>query len=299
MLDWDDLRFFLAVARAGTLSGAAHALGVTQPVGRRLAAFEKSLGAKLFTKAPSGHTPTATGTKLLSLAERMEADAIAVERVASGSDSGLKGQVRVTASEWMIDRVIAPPLGAFVARHPGLSIELLADARHLSLVRREADIAIRPSRFEHQEEVVESAVGVLGFGLYASDAYLAECGVPDFTRGCPGHRLIAMSEALTKVPDVDWLPSVAAEASVVARANGRIPTATLAAAGVGLACLPRFLGGVAPSLRRLVTPTPEPQRSLFVAIHRDGRGVPRIKATAAFLKDCLRRLQPALCGASA
>lgn len=294
MLDWDDLRFFLAVAREGTLSAAARSLRVTQPtVGRRIGAFEKRLGARLFAVTPTGHVLSATGKRLLVHAERMESDAIAVERVASGRDTGLRGPVRVTASEWMIDRVLAPVLGPFLARHPGLSVELLAEPRHLSLVRREADIALRPSRFEHQE-VVEMSVAVVAFGLYASDGYLAAHGAPDFKRQCEGHKLIAMSETLSKVPDVDWLPELAAKAQVVARANGRMPMASLASASVGMACLPRFVGDAASSLRLLPTPVPGPERQLWIAAHRDTRSVPRIKSTLAFLKDALRHLRPAL-----
>lgn len=294
MLDWDDLRFFLAVAREGTLSGASRILHVTQPtVGRRIAAFEKRLGARLFAATPAGHVLSATGKKLLVYAERMESDAIAVERVASGRDTGLRGPVRITASEWMIDRVLAPVLTPLLARHPGLSVELLAEPRHLSLVRREADIALRPSRFEHQD-VVEIAVAVLAFGLYASDGYLAAHGAPDFARQCEGHKLIAMSETLSKVPDVDWLPDLAGKAHIVARANGRMPMATLAAAGVGMACLPQFVGDSTPSLRLLSTPVPAPERQLWIAAHRDTRSVPRIKSTLAFLKDAIRHLRPAL-----
>ncbi|HEX6242489.1 MAG TPA: LysR family transcriptional regulator [Polyangiales bacterium] len=297
MLDWDDLRFFLAIARAGSLSGASHTLGVTQPTaGRRLTAFEQSLGARLFDRTPAGHVLTPVGARLLGHAERMEADAMAAERLASGVDAGVRGHVRVTASEWLIDRVIAPLLGPLLLQHPGLRVELVAEARHLSLVKREADLAVRPSRFEHQE-VVETAVATLGFGLYASDGYLVERGAPDFTRGAEGHRLIAMSESLTKIPDVEWLPRIASCADIVARCNGRIPMATLAAAGLGLACLPQYMGDAAPSLRRLDAPD-EPERSLFVAMHLDGRRVPRVRATAAYLKERLRRLQPALCGGS-
>jgi DNA-binding transcriptional LysR family regulator len=298
MLDWDDLRFYLAIARAGSLSGAARTLGVTQPTaGRRLAAFEKSLGARLFSRTPAGHVPTPIGARLLAYAERMEADAIAAERLASGADAGVRGQVRVTASEWMIDRVLAPLVAPLLAQYPGLSVELAAEARHLSLVRREADIAVRPSRFEHQE-VIESPVAVLGFGVYASDGYLAERGMPDFSRGAEGHRLIAMSESLTKIPDVEWLPRIVARADVVLRSNGRIPMATLAARGVGLVCLPRYMGDATPTLRRVSTKLAEPERTLFVAMHQDGRRVPRIRATLAFLKESLRRLQPALRGSA-
>jgi len=297
MLDWDDLRYFLAVARQGSLSAAAHTLGVTQPtVGRRIAGLQRRLGAKLFTPTASGQALSPTGRRLLPHAERMAVEGLAAERATSGRDAGLRGRVRITASEWMIGAVLGPMLRPFVALHPELELELVADVRHVSLTQRDADVAIRPSRFE-QPDVVEREIAVVAFGLYASDSYLAELGSPDFARHCEGHRLIAMSEALTKIPDVSWLPALTANARVVTRTNGREPMVTMASAGIGMACLPRFLGDKAPNLRLLATPTPGPERQLWLGCHRDVRAVPRVKASITFVTQVFARLRPALCPA--
>jgi DNA-binding transcriptional LysR family regulator len=294
MLDWDDLRYFLAVARAGSLSAAARALAVAQPtVGRRISAFERRLGARLFVATPAGQTLSATGRRTLQHAEQMEQDALAAERILTGRDAGLSGPVCITASEWLIQSVLGPLLAPLAARYPELQLELLAEARHLSLSRREADIAIRPSRFE-QQEVVQREIAIIAFGLYASDAYLAQHGTPEFERQCEGHALIGMSAALGKVPDVDWLPRVAARARVVVRTNGREPMAKMAAAGIGIACLPCFVGDATPGLRRLPAPGPVPERQLWLGVHRDARAVPRVKASAAFLSESIARLRPAL-----
>jgi DNA-binding transcriptional LysR family regulator len=230
---------------------------------------------------------------MLGQAEQMELSAIAAERLASGRDVGLRGRVTITATEWFIGSVLAPLLGPFVIRYPELELELLADVRHLSLLRREADIAIRPSRFE-QADVVERRIGFLSFGLYAADSYLALHGAPDFGRQCEGHTLIAMSEALGKVPDVGWIPEVAGRARVAVRANGREPMVRMAAAGIGIACLPRFLGDREPNLRFLPTPCEGPRRELWLGFHRDGRAAPRVKATTTFLAESVARLAVAL-----
>lgn len=294
VLDWDDLRIFLAVARAGSFSAAARELGVAQPtVGRRIAALERSLAARLFVPAATGQALSSSGRLMLARAEQMEAAALAAERVAAGRDAGLRGRVVITASEWLVGSVLGPLLGPLVGEHPGLELELVADVRHLSLARREADIAVRPSRFE-QAEVVQRQVGVVAFGLYASDGYLAQHGMPDFAAQCEGHALIAMSESLTKIPDVEWLPQIAARARIAVRTNGREPMVTMAAAGLGLTCLPRFLGDRAPNLRLLPTPVPGPRRELWLGVHRDVRSVPRVKASANFLKEGLGRLAWAL-----
>jgi DNA-binding transcriptional LysR family regulator len=270
-------------------------LAVAQPtVGRRISAFESQLGAKLFVATPTGQSLSATGQRLLAHAEQMEHAALSAEHVASGRDMGLSGSVCITASEWMIRSVLGPVLAPFVARYPELSLELLAEARHLSLVRREADLALRPSRFE-QPEVVQRQIAVLAFGLYASDSYLSRHGAPDFERQCEGHLLIGMSESLGKVPDREWLPNVAARARVVVRTNGREPMASMAAAGMGITCLPRFIGDTTPGLRLLPTPVPGPQRPLWLGVHRDARSVPRVKACVAFLSEGIGHLRGALC----
>jgi DNA-binding transcriptional LysR family regulator len=286
------------VAREGSLSKAARVLRVAQPTaGRRLRALEKRLGARLFLATSTGQELSPTGRRILAHAERVELDVLGVERLASGRDAGPHGHVTLTASEWMLEWVIAPLLSPLCSRYPGLELELLADVRHLSLVRREADLALRPSHFQHAE-VVEREVAAVRFALYASPAYLAEHGLPDFAGQGEGHRLIAMSQSLDKIPDVGWLPAFTSNARVIARANGRAPMLRMAEAGMGLACLPRFLGDASPALRRVPAPLPEPERKLFLGVHRDARAIPRVRAVRSFLVDALTRLRPALLGAA-
>jgi DNA-binding transcriptional LysR family regulator len=294
MLPWDDLQFFLAVAQHGTLSAAARALAVTQPtVGRRIAALEQRLGAELFARSSRGLTLTASGQAILADAEAMRDHAARAESSASGRDQGIAGKVRVSGSEWLIGSVLAPTLAPLLSRHPALELELSAEARHVNLARREADIALRPSEFQH-DAVYQRAVGTLEFGLYASDAYLARHGLPDFERGAPGQVVIAMTEDLRTIADRDWLPALVAHAHVAARCNGREPMATLAAAGVGFACLPCFVGDGKPGLRRLATPTPSPLRKLWLGVHRAARRTPRVQLTAQFLAHNIERLRSAL-----
>jgi len=293
-MNWDDLRFFLAVARHGSHSAAARALGVTQPtIGRRMAAFERELGARLFVATRLGQELSATGRELRVHAERMELDALAAERVSAGRDLGMRGKVSITASEWLVGAVLAPLIAPLSAQHPELELELISEARHLSLMRREVDIALRPSRFE-DDDVVERKVALISFGLYASEAYLARHGQPDFARRCEGHRLIAMSTALTKIPDLEWLPPLTGKAFVAIRCNGREAMASLASAGVGIACLPRLLGDRAPGLQLLGPPSAAPERPLWLGVHRDLRSLPRVRATLSFLAEAIARVRPAL-----
>ncbi|HUM11833.1 MAG TPA: LysR family transcriptional regulator [Myxococcaceae bacterium] len=292
--DWEDLRFFLAVARGGSLSAAARDLGVSQPtVGRRLAAFELRLGAKLLRRTPLGQVLSSTGEAVLTHAVQMEEAALAAMRLASGRDSGLEGLVRLTASEWLVIRVLGPLLVPFLQRNPGISVELVANARWLSLPRRDTDVALRPAQFEHQE-VIQREVAQVGFGLYASHAYLSRNGQPDFGRQCEGHALVSMTEEGTTPADVPWLRAIAARARVAARANGREALASMGSAGLGLVCLPRCVGDATPGLERLETPTPAPERRLWLGMHRDSRRIPRVRALGRHLVEALVPLRGSL-----
>ena len=291
MLDWDDLRFFLAVARHQTMSAAARILRVAQPtVGRRIAAFEARLGARLFRRTSTGWALSPAGQSMLAHAEEMEAQALAAEHLASGRDAGLDGEVRITASEWLIATVLGPRLAPLLTRHPALSIDLLADARHLNLFRREADLAVRPSKFQ-QLEGVQREIAVLQFGLYASDAYLARLGTPDFVARARGHlQVVAGAEIGRTIVDIDWLPPLVGAARVAARANGRVAMANLAGAGVGIACLPCTLGDATPGLRLLATPGSAPRRQLWLGDRPLGRsGGSRPPPTSS---RCLRAPPP-------
>jgi DNA-binding transcriptional LysR family regulator len=294
MLDWDDLRFFLAIAQHGSLSSAARSLRVTQPtVGRRLDALERKLGSRLFQRTPSGFTLTATGEGIRAHVERMEQDALAAERRATGRDIGLSGTVRVSTTEWFASHVLGPLLIPLSARHPALGIELHADVRRVSLTQREADLALRFVPFE-QQDIFQRKLARVAFGLYAAEDYLARHGAPDFSRQCEGQALVTMSDDQGRIADGVWLRSLAAGARIAFSLNNRDVQARVAAAGAGLACLPRLLGDAVAGLRRLETPTPAPTRDLWLGIHGDLRGTPRVKEVAGFIGRELQRLGPTL-----
>lgn len=293
-MNWDDLRFFLVVSRQRTLSAAARELGVTQPtVGRRISALERQSGAKLFVRSSAGFALTSAGARALAFAERMELDALSAEQNLAGADQGVRGAVRITASEWLVSSVLSTALAPLVAAHPELSIELVADARHVNLARREADIALRPRRFE-QAGVVQRAVGKLGFGVYATHAYLAARGMPG--RGGAGHVLVAMSDDTGDVAR-SWLEAVLPDARRALKCNGRDAMLALARAGAGLACLSRIVGDAVPSLKRVpLTPAP-PAPTLWLGLHREARDLPRVRVVISQLSQQLRALSPQLCPA--
>jgi DNA-binding transcriptional LysR family regulator len=296
MLDWDDLHTFLAIARHGSLSAAARALAVQQTtIGRRLAALESRAGARLLQKTPRGYTLTPAGEAILGNVERIESETLAIERRITGRDVRLEGTVRLTAVESLAADILLPALPELRRRHPGIHIDLIAETRSLSLTMREADIALRLAR-PRQHDLAIRRVGGIGFALYAAPAYLDAHGQPDLAAGSPGHAAILFETDQAHLDEVAWFAGLTANAVPVLRSNSRYCHRAAARAGIGLACLARYLGD-GHGLARLPTPTPGPSRDLYLCVHNDIRHTPRIRAVTDFLAEALRaesgRLNPA------
>jgi len=285
------------VCRRGSLSAAARELRVTQStVGRRLASLEAGLGVRLLHRTPEGYVATLAGEAMLGRAERIEAEALAAERSVGGRDAALEGVVRLAAPEALASHVLVPCLAALHLRHPEVAVELLSDARLLSLAMREADLALRLARFEPQELVVRR-IGGLGFGLYAAPDYLERHGEPDFAAGCPGHHLVAGLDDAEAPELARWLAEAAPRAQVVLRMDGAEARLQAALCGEGLACLARLRGDAAEGRLRLFRPAPAPPTlDIWLAVHRDNRQVPRVRlvldAVAAAVRERAAELVP-------
>lgn len=293
MLDWDDLHSFLAITRHGNLSAAARALKVTQTtMGRRLDALHARAGVKLLERTPSGYVLTSAGERVLANVERMEAEAFSVERAITGEDARLEGEVRIATVEALAAHILIPSLGDFAARYPGIAVEVDVDTRSLSLSRREADVAVRLAAFEQHEAIVRKA-GEMAFGVYAAESYLAAHGVPDLAGGAPGHRAIALQGTLLATPEGKWFAAATAKAHVALRTNSRDGQLAAARAGMGLACLPRYLGDGVAGLAHLAEAAP-PHRDIWIGVHRDTRWTPRIRAVLDHLATTLEAARPRL-----
>ena len=180
---WDDVRFFLAVARAGSLSGAARVLGVGHvTVGRRITLLEKRLGVTLLHRTPDGFAVTAAGDAVLRQCIAMENAALDLERVAAGRDSLAAGSIRLTATEALAHRVIAPAIAELRKSHPDLRVDLAVGVRSLDIARREADLAVRVGR-PSGSGLVCRKLGEVGYSLYASSGYVAQHRMPQRGKG--------------------------------------------------------------------------------------------------------------------
>jgi DNA-binding transcriptional LysR family regulator len=187
--EWDHYRTFLAVVATGSLSGAARALGLTQPtVGRHVEALEAALGAALFTRSPGGLRPTDTALALKPHAEAMAHAAEALVRTASGEADAVRGVIRLTASEVIGAEVLPGVLTDFREDHPEVAVELVLSNRPEDLLRREADIAVRMVR-PTQEALLAKRIGSVRIGLFAHRRYLQKHGEPT-SLGQAGHAAI-------------------------------------------------------------------------------------------------------------
>ncbi len=288
MLDWDDLRFFLAVARHGTLSAAAKDLHVTQStVSRRLASLQDGMGVRLLTRTPDGYVLTLAGESIRSHVELVEQQAALVERAVAGHDTRLEGTVRVASHQMLTSHLLAPSFAALHGLRRGIQIVALPEVAGEQLETHAADIVVRLRRFDHHELVVRN-IGTIAFGLYGCLAYLARHGEPDLERGCVGHQLITLHDEREASAQAAWLAEQAGHATVVLEADSYETQQWSVASSGGLALLPRFRADAEPALRRVVTPTPIPAAEIWLGVHRDNRQIPRVRTVLDMIAETVR-----------
>ncbi|NKM35789.1 LysR family transcriptional regulator [Rhizobium laguerreae] len=283
-MEWSDLKLFLAIARFGTLGAAARSLGLTQPtMGRRLRALETSLGQTLFQRTADGFVLTDEGAAVFSGAERIEEEALAVERVLAGGSRQLDGFLRLSSSDWFGAHVLSPVLAEFSQVHPKVEVELLTDSRLLSLSRREADLVFRIQPFT-EAEVISRKLIHIEYGVYISR------GAPHPEAGDgAGTHLVTMDEAFGDMPDVGWLQRLLPRADIVMRSNSRDVQAALCASGAGLAVLPRPLGDSLATIELVDLGEPPPGRDTWVGYHRDMKRLARLRALLDLVIERLAR----------
>lgn len=275
--DWDDLRHFLAVARAGSLSGAARVLEVNHStVFRRISAFEEHLGVRLFDRLPNGYVLTPAGEQMREAALRIEEEIASLDRRLAGQDSRLTGTVRITTIDMLALGVLPRHLAAFRAAFPGIELELTISNSVLSLTRREADIALRVSN-DPPETLVGRRVSRLVFAAYGSTEYVArqpqaDLGSHDWIGLDSEHAPLALRFAR-------FLPGV----RPVFRANSVAATIAAAKAGIGLAALPCGLADMERDLQRVSSLPGDFTLDLWLLTHEDLRATARIRAVLDFL----------------
>lgn len=277
-MDWNDLKFVLALHRSGTLVGAGKLLHVnTSTVGRRIQALEQSLGTRLFDRIGGGYQPTQAAMRVVACAEEMELQANAMQRQIRGLDSRVEGAVRITALDSFLDAIVVPSLPAFLQLHPGIEITLESDLRLFELARGEADIAIRSVK-PVQPEMVVRRLGVLATGFYQLRGktwadHLPLIGLPDKPEHADYNARI-----LSRVP----------KGKIVARANTEARITELVKQGVGIGFVDCFVGEFEPNLER-IEGFGLSESEIWAITHVEMRRSARVIATLDFLRDTVAR----------
>lgn len=277
-MNWDDIRIFLAVHRAGTLTGAAHQLGIDQTtVSRRLAGLERTLGSRLFLRSNSGLTLTVTGRDVLLKAQDMERMAVSFERRSEGADARAEGEVRVTTTDALAVDFLVPAIERLRASHPDIRVILTTTTRLLDLARREADIAVRTVRPE-QPDLIVRRLASWDVGLYATRGYLARYGRPEPKDQFAGHDIALYQAGVTERQDGTLVGVPIKQGRVVAELDSSLMLATFVRAGLALGELPDYLAARDPQLTRL---WPQRRRATpyeaWLVLHQDLAHTARVK----------------------
>lgn len=297
MFDWDDLRYFLAVARQGSTIAAGRALQVNQStVHRRLTALEHRIGRPLVKRQPTGYRLTELGEEMVAYAEKVEQAVQAFEQQLEAIRRDAVGVVRVTCPEPIIYRITQSSLlDRFHARYPGIRVEFVMSDKYLDLAKGEVDVALR-SGDTGDNELVGRKIADSFWAVYASRTYVAQHGRPERVEDLEQHPLVGFDDTMTNHRASKWLRQVAPGGKIVARNDSVLGLVYAAKAGVGVAPLPTALGDAEADLVRVLGPIPELARIWRLLTTAELRRTPRVAAFFDFIVEEIDTLKPILTG---
>lgn len=285
-MQWDDLRIVLAIARTGTLAGAARELGVNHStVFRRLNAFEETLGVRLFDRLPSGYALTVAGEEMRASAELMEREIDRLDRRIAGQDLKLHGSLVVTTTDTLAVEILGRHIAGFKDAYPDIDLELVLDNQNVSLSKRQADVAIRPT-LNPPETLVGRKICDIAFAPYCAQTLCGNGGndPPDMSE----MPWVAVDDSLTHLASDQWFRSTYPGAVVALRCNGLQGVQIAAEAGMGAAILPCFMGDKSDKLIRIDTPIMDAGSILWLLTHEDLRRTGRVRAFLDYMAEALQ-----------
>lgn len=285
LVETRDLMIVFAIARAGSVSAAASKLSLHQAtVFRRLEELERGLGVRLFDRIKGKYQITPPGERLCQLAEHHRQTLESFRQSLQGGDLRPTGVIRVTTTDTLGNMLLPNLLAGFRGAHPGIDVELVVSNQFLTVSRREADIALRPTRGA-PEHLAGRALCAVAFALYASEDYLHrhDAGLP-----LAEHSWVAPDESLATTTTARWMAANVPEQRVPFRVNSMLAMAAAARAGLGMAALPCYVGDTMRELRRVQGPIAELETQLWLLTHPDLRQVPRVRAFLDYLPEALR-----------
>jgi DNA-binding transcriptional LysR family regulator len=293
-VDWNDLKFVLALHEAGSLAGAARILKVEHStVGRRLVGLEEQLGARLFHRTPAGYRATSAGRAAVSSIGSIAESVATLERQVYGDNTRLAGAVCVAAPDSFGSRFIAPRLGLFQQRYPDIQIVLMTTDRPVSLSRREADVVLRISR-PKRPNVIARRIGAISFALFGSPHYLDANPMPIGDAALDGHRVLGFAPPLTEYSPARWFEHATRRSHIAGRSNSVLALAEMASAGLGISLLPGYLASKDVRLRR-AGPAESTRCDLWMVVHSDLHRNARVKAVMDGIHEIVASDAPLLC----
>lgn len=297
MFDWNDLKFFLAVARHGSTLAASRALGVNQStVQRRLSELERRIGRQLVKRHPTGYRLTEFGEAMLPHSESVAQAVAALEQHLEATERDAVGVIRMTCPEPLVYRITQTSLlDRFHARYPGLRVEFVVSDKYLDLMKGDADVALRSGDTD-DNELVGRKIGDSFWAVYASRKYIERHGQPERIEALGQHFLVGFDETMANHRASKWLAQVVPNAKIIARNNSVLGLLYSVKAGVGLAPLPTALGDADQDLVRVFGPIPELARIWRLLTRPDLRHTPRISAFFDFIVEEIDTLRPILTG---
>lgn len=289
MFNWNDLVFFLELARHGRLMPAARRLKVDYTtVSRRISELEKDLAVTLFERKPDGFVLTEEGHRLFAIAEKMEALGTSIVDSVRSAPSQPSGRVRLATMEGIAAYYLTERVGEFNAQHPNIVIELVTERHLINLTKREADVSISFVPPLGPRLTVRKS-GTFGLGLFASAAYLGVRGTPSRKADLASHDFVDYVVDLVAIANVHWLLDVIEPEHVVFRSTSMAAQQNAIASGQGIGLLPFFSAKRDPRLIPVLPNEVRVQRELFVGVHEDIEYVGRVRALVRFLTELFER----------
>jgi DNA-binding transcriptional LysR family regulator len=284
VFDWNDLRYFLAVAEHGSMLSAGRALKVSQTtVARRIAALEEALGLPLFERQQSGYALTDSGRELLPHAQKVEADAAALFAVSSATTREASGTVRITVEDIYSVTILAPIIRDLREAFPQIRISLDTTGEVRDLASGEADVAIRSCIVPDDPNLVGRRLFPDNFGFYCSRDYAAAHGVPSCTRELADHPLIGGGGGNIERAYDEWLAAKGLTGAVVMRSSSATSLLSSVKSGSGIAALPCVVAGREPDLVRCYPPAKDSPSFIWLLTHERLRNVARVRAVMDFI----------------
>jgi DNA-binding transcriptional LysR family regulator len=294
MLSWDDFRYVKAIADTRTLAGAATELSVNHStVFRRLAQIEQQLGSRLFERSRSGYALTPCGEEMVRLAERMGEDIVAFERQVTGHDLRPSGELRVTTNDTVLLHLMTSVFAAFRNAYPEIVLDVVVSNQALNLSKRDADVAVRATD-RPPEALIGRRAASIAWAVFAASDRAPETFDP--VTDARGVEWVGFGENLANLKAAKWLKDHAAPERVVYRINTVLGLAEAAAAGIGFALLPCFIGTATAGLARLTPPIAELANGIWLLTHSDLRQTARVRAFMDFAGSEIAKQRKAIEG---